>query len=57
MSWDISAGLEAGYELDGLEIRIRFPANDISLFHSVQTSSGAHEVSYVMGIGDSFLGG
>jgi hypothetical protein len=53
MSWNISVSLEAGYELDSLEIGIRFPAwaSDISLLHRIQTSSAAPSFSYVLGIG------
>jgi hypothetical protein len=38
--------------------RVRFPvgARDFSLFHSVQTASGARSVSYPMGTGSSFPG-
>jgi hypothetical protein len=42
----------------GWTVEIRFPAriNDFSLLHSVQTDSGAHTVSYSMGIGALSLG-
>jgi hypothetical protein len=41
----------------GWTARARFPAvaRYISLLHNVQTSSGAHPVSYTMGTGSSFI--
>jgi hypothetical protein len=50
--------VELGYELDHREIEVRFAAEirDISLPHSVQTSSEAHPASYPMGTGDPSLG-
>jgi hypothetical protein len=37
---------------------IRFPGgtSDFSVFHNVQTGSGAHPISFPKGIGDSFPG-
>jgi hypothetical protein len=37
-------------------VRVTFPteARDLSLFHSVQTASGANPASYLAGIGGSF---
>jgi hypothetical protein len=43
----------------GWMARVRLPTGpkDFSLFHSVQTISGAHPASYTMGTGGSFTGG
>jgi hypothetical protein len=46
------------YGLDDGMVGVRFPAESVyfSLFHRVQTGSGAHSASYPMGTGDSFPG-
>jgi hypothetical protein len=42
----------------GWKSRIQFPAvQDFSLFHSVQTDTGAHPASYSKGIESFFSGG
>jgi hypothetical protein len=48
-----------GYRLDYRGCRVRFPAEagNFSLHHRVQTGSGAHPASYVMGIRGSFYEG
>jgi hypothetical protein len=55
LSQDNSVSIAMGYRLDA---RVRFPTGprDSSLFHSIQTSSGAHSASYSMGTGCSFPG-
>jgi hypothetical protein len=47
-----------GYGVDGRGIGVRFPAGtrDFSLFHSVQTGSGADTASYPVGTEGSFPG-
>jgi hypothetical protein len=44
MNWDVSVGIAKGY---GLDDRSSIPGciKNISLFHSVQTGSGAHPAS------------
>jgi hypothetical protein len=56
---DSSVGIVLRYGLDGRGSRIRFTAGigNFSLHHSVQSGSGAHPASYLMGISGSFLGG
>jgi hypothetical protein len=50
MSLASSVGIATGWTA-----RVRCPAwQDFSLLHSVQTGSGAHPASYLMGTGDSF---
>jgi len=58
MSRDSSVGLATGYGLDDRMISARFSvgAGNFSLHHRVQTSSGAHSVSYKLGTGGSFPG-
>jgi hypothetical protein len=58
MNQDSSVGIETGYELDD-RIGVRFPAwaGKFSLYHRVQTGSGAHPVFYPTGTGGSFPGG
>jgi hypothetical protein len=48
-----------GSEMDGRGIGIQFLADteDLSLFHSVQTGSGAHSSSYQIGTAGYFTGG
>jgi hypothetical protein len=55
-SRDSSVGMAMGY---GLDSRVRFQAGarDFSLFHSVQTGSGAQPASYPMDTGGDFPGG
>jgi hypothetical protein len=48
-----SVGVATGYRPDG-QGSIPGRARDLSLLHSVQTGSGAHPSSYLMGTGDSF---
>jgi hypothetical protein len=50
----ISVGITIGYGMDNLG---SFPAwsRKFYLFHSVQTGSGPHPASYLMGIGGSLL--
>jgi hypothetical protein len=47
-----------GYGLDNWGSRFQFPAGvgNFSLHHRVQTCSGAHPASYLMGTGGSFTG-
>jgi hypothetical protein len=47
-----------GYGLDdkGLEFESRW-GQELSLLYVVQTGSGVHPASYLMGIGGSFTGG
>jgi hypothetical protein len=52
-----SVGLATGYELDDEEIGVKIPARGISLFHSVQTDSGAYPASYQSIARVLFLGG
>jgi hypothetical protein len=58
-SHDSSAGTALGYGLDNLGSRFRFPAGaeNFSLNHRIQNSSGAHPASYPMGTRGSFPGG
>jgi hypothetical protein len=53
MSRDSSVGLALGYGLDDWGSRVRFPAGagNFSLNHRVQTGSGTHPASYLMGTG------
>jgi hypothetical protein len=57
-SLDSSVGIVTGYGLDDWMIRVRFPAGagNFSLRHHVQTGSGAHIASYLVGNAGSFLG-
>jgi hypothetical protein len=61
MQWSqgSSVGITTGYGLGSWDSGIRFPfgAGNFSLFHSVQTSSGAHPASYPMDTGGSFTEG
>jgi hypothetical protein len=55
-----SVGIATGYGLGGRETGVRFPAEArdcCSLFHSVQTGSGAHPASYTIGTGALSPGG
>jgi hypothetical protein len=53
-----TVGIPTAYRLDDRGIGVRVPVgSQFSLFHIVQTGSGAHPVSYQMGTGGSFLGG
>jgi hypothetical protein len=52
-SRDSSVGIATDYRLDG---RGLIPGRGNSLFHGVQTDSGAHPASYSMGNGYSFFG-
>jgi hypothetical protein len=58
-SRDSSVGIALGYGLDDRGSRVRFPARaeNFSLHHRIQNSSGAHPASYPMGTRGSFLGG
>jgi hypothetical protein len=58
-SRDSSVGIALGYGLDNRGSRVRFPAGaeNFSLHHRVQIGSGAHPVSYPIGIRGSFPGG
>jgi hypothetical protein len=49
--WDSSAGIATGYGPDDRMIALRFSAGakNFSLLHCVQTGSGAHPASYLMG--------
>jgi hypothetical protein len=51
---DSSDGIATGWTAG-----VRFPskARDFSLFHNLQTGSGAHPASYPMDTGGSFPGG
>jgi hypothetical protein len=52
-SWDSSVGIVMGC---GLDAWVRFLAlQDFSLLHSIQTNSGGHPASYLMGSRGSFL--
>jgi hypothetical protein len=59
MSRYSSVGIALGYGLDDRGSTIRFPAGagNFSLHHRVQTGSGAHPASYLMGTRVSFPGG
>jgi hypothetical protein len=37
-----------------VEVQFLEGTRDISLFHSIQTGSGAHPATYTVGTGDSF---
>jgi hypothetical protein len=52
-----SVGIATSYGLDdrGSGVRLPAEAGNFSLFHRVQTGSGAHLASCPMGIGVSFL--
>jgi hypothetical protein len=56
---DTSVVIALGYGLDDRGSRVRFPARagNFSLYHGVQTGSGAHPASYPMGTRGSFPGG
>jgi hypothetical protein len=56
ISFGSSVGIALGYGLDDRGSRVRFPAGagNLSLFHRVQNSSGAHPASYPMGTRGSF---
>jgi hypothetical protein len=56
MNRKISVGIAKGYELDSRG-SIPSKGRDFSLFHSVQTGSGAHPASYIMDTGGCFVGG
>jgi hypothetical protein len=55
----IKTGIALGYRLDdrGSRVRVLAGAGNFYLHHRVQTGSGAHPASYLMGTGDSFPGG
>jgi hypothetical protein len=59
-SWHHSlVGITTGYGLDARMIGVRFPARAgyFSFQHHVQTDSGSHPPSYLMGTRGSFTGG
>jgi hypothetical protein len=58
MSRHSSVGIAIGYGLDDRMIGDRFPAGaeNFSLRHRVQTGSGAHPASYLMGTAGYFPG-
>jgi hypothetical protein len=56
MRRDNSVVTATAYELDGRGL-IPGSGKDFSLFHSVQTGSGAQPASYSMGSGGTFAGG
>jgi hypothetical protein len=57
--YNSSVGIALGYVLDDQGSRVRFPAGagNFSLHRLVQTGTGAHPASYLMGTGGSFPGG
>jgi hypothetical protein len=57
-SLDSSVGIASGYGLDDRVsgVRLREGAGNFSLFHRVQTGSGAHPFSYPIGTGALSLG-
>lgn len=46
-----------GYGLDDGGIGVRFPAEDETFLHNVQTSSGAYTATYPISTGSSFSEG
>jgi hypothetical protein len=57
MSRDSTVGIVTGYGLDDRVIGVRFQVGAGNFFrHCVQTSSGAHPDSYLMGSRGSFRG-
>jgi hypothetical protein len=56
MSWDSLVGIVTGYGLDGWG-SIPGRDRDFSLLPRVQTSSGVHPASYLVGTRGSFPGG
>jgi hypothetical protein len=55
---DSSVGVVTGYGQNDMGSRVRFPAGagNFSLYHRVQTDSGAHPTSYPMDTRGSFPG-
>jgi hypothetical protein len=55
----IRVDVALGYGLDDRCSRVQFPAGtwNFSVPHRVQTGSGAHPASYLMGTGGPFPGG
>jgi hypothetical protein len=51
------SGIALGYGLDNRGVRVPAGAGNFSLYHRVQTGSGAHPASYPMGTRGSFPGG
>jgi hypothetical protein len=53
-----AVGIATAYGLDDREVGVRVPVgSEFSLLHEVQTGSGAHSASHLMGTGGSFPGG
>jgi hypothetical protein len=52
MGPDSSLGIATSYWLDDLEVGVRVPVRqEFSLLHVVETGSGVHPTSYLMGTG------
>jgi hypothetical protein len=55
VSYGSTVGIATAYGLDDQGVRVRVPVvSEYSLLHIIQTSSGAHPVSYSMGTGGFF---
>jgi hypothetical protein len=58
MSRDSVVGIATSYGLDDRGVGVRVPVGSrISLLQIIETSSEVHPTSYLMGTGDSLLGG